>query len=84
MESRSEGDGGLSGYDITKPIKRSAIRNHVLGEMTNNARVIVVKPRDLKNWLALVERNITGIEEMLTRNGLAVENDETTKEGSNP
>lgn len=74
----------MTGIDITKPIMRSAIRNHVLGEMTNNARVIVVKPRDLRSWLALVERNIAGIEAMLSKHGFVVTDDENTKEGSNP
>lgn len=57
-------------------IPRSAVRSWVIGQSTGNARVVVVKPRDLPGWLASIEAGIAAVERTLAKAGIAVENDE--------
>lgn len=57
-------------------IPRSKIRSFVLSEDTKNARVIVVKPRDFKPWMARLEARRVEVERQLTDGGFTIINDE--------
>lgn len=60
----------------TGPVKRSAIRNWILGEMCNNAKVIVVKPRDYPEFLKAVNTATNKATQMMLDAGVAVIDDE--------
>jgi len=63
----------------TGPVKRSAIRNWILGEMCNNAKVIVVKPRDYPEFLKAVNTATNKATQMMLDAGVAVIDDEELK-----
>lgn len=63
----------------TGPVKRSSIRNWVLGEMCNNAKVIVVKPRDYPEFLKAVNTATNKATQMMLDAGVAVIDDEELK-----
>lgn len=60
----------------TGPVKRSAIRNWILGEMCNGARVIVVKPRDYPEFVKAVDTATNEATQMMLDAGVAVIDDE--------
>lgn len=60
----------------TGPVKRSSIRNWVLGEMCNNAKVIVVKQRDYPEFLKAVDNATNQATKIMLDAGIAVIDDE--------
>ena len=58
------------------PVKRSAIRNWVLGELGHGARVLVVKPRDYPAFLDAVNKATNEAEKLMLDAGVPVINDE--------
>jgi len=64
----------------SKDIPRSRIRAWVLNQQTNHARVIIVKPRDFKQWLEVIERQRIVVERFLTESGYTIVNDEDGKQ----
>jgi len=57
-------------------IPRSRIRSWVIGQQTKNAKIIVVRPRDFREWLASIERQRIAVEKQLADEGFIVVNDE--------
>ena len=57
-------------------VPRSAIRSWCLGELTNQARVIVVKPRELRPLMDALAEAVAAIEAKLAEGGIAVIDDE--------
>jgi len=63
----------------TGPVKRSAIRNWILGEMCNNAKVIIVKPRDYPEFVRAVDTATNEATQMMLDARVAVIDDEELK-----
>ncbi len=59
-----------------KPINRSAIRSFILSEMTDYAKIIVVKSRDFANWCDVLETERIRMEAFLASNGYTINDDE--------
>jgi len=63
----------------SKDIPRSRIRAWVLDQQSNYAKVIIVKPRDFKQWLEVIERQRETVEMFLIESGYTIVNDEDGK-----
>lgn len=61
---------------IPREIPRSKVRAWCIGENTNHARVILVKPRDLKSWVDGINEMVKTAEAVLTKSGFIIINDE--------
>lgn len=62
--------------DPARAVPRSRIRSWVLNQQTNYARLIVVKPRLLKEWLATIEQECENVERFLVGSGYTIVDDE--------
>ena len=66
---------------IPREIPRSKVRAWCIGENTNHARVILVKPRDLKSWVDGINEMVKTAEAVLTKSGFIIINDEGEDHG---
>jgi hypothetical protein len=57
-------------------VPRSAIKSWCLGEMTNNAKVVLVKPKDLRSFTDALAEAVAAVEARLVAGGVAVIDDE--------
>ncbi len=66
---------------ISREIPRSTIRTWCIDELTNHAKVIIVKPRDFKTWLNSINDSVEKVETFLTASGFTVINNEGDEHG---
>jgi len=62
-----------------KEIPRSRIRSWVIDQQSHYAKVIIIKHKDLRNWIDVIERHRKAIEEFLEESGYIIIDDEGGK-----